>query len=155
MTSRGDGLSGRPKPDLAMAQVLPGNVINRTGNGAISLIGGDGLSDNERDQLLELCRHRTPISGSVKYRVLTRAKGRCECCGAGCGLANPTPAGPGGGPHRAQQPGRFDDLSNLQALCFYCNAAKRRHARGGLCVLRAGAHHRADGVASERTAMRS
>jgi hypothetical protein len=29
-------------------------------------------------------RHRTPISGSVKYRVLTRARGRCECCGAGC-----------------------------------------------------------------------
>jgi hypothetical protein len=24
----------------------------------------------------------TPISGSVKYRVLTRARGRCECCGA-------------------------------------------------------------------------
>ena len=29
-------------------------------------------------------RHRTPISGSIKVRVLTRAKGRCECCGAGC-----------------------------------------------------------------------
>jgi HNH endonuclease len=24
----------------------------------------------------------SPISGSVKYRVLTRARGRCECCGA-------------------------------------------------------------------------
>ena len=36
-------------------------------------------------------RHRTPISGSIKVRVLTRAKGRCKCCGAGCCLANPDP----------------------------------------------------------------
>jgi hypothetical protein len=34
-------------------------------------------------------RHRTPISGSIKDRVLTRDKGRCKCCGAGCCLANP------------------------------------------------------------------
>jgi hypothetical protein len=27
-------------------------------------------------------RHRSPISGSVKYRVLTRARGRCGCCAA-------------------------------------------------------------------------
>jgi hypothetical protein len=33
-----------------MAQVLTGNVINRTGNGAISLIGGDVLSDSERKE---------------------------------------------------------------------------------------------------------
>jgi len=56
-------------------------------------------------------RHRTPISGSIsgsiKYRVLTRAKGRCECCGAGCCSANPAPKGPGSGPHRAQKPWRF------------------------------------------------
>ena len=52
-------------------------------------------------------RHRTPISGSIKVRVLTQSKGRCECCEAGCCLANPAPTGPGGGPHRAQKPGRF------------------------------------------------
>ena len=52
-------------------------------------------------------RHRTPISGSIKDRVLTRARGRCECCGAGCCLANPAPASPGGGPHRAHEPGRL------------------------------------------------
>ena len=40
-------------------------------------------------------RHRTPISGSIKVRVLTQAKGRCECCGAGCCLANPDPVTPG------------------------------------------------------------
>jgi len=84
------------------------------------------LSDAEREELLQLCRqrldalreqrgeevfahrsrHRTPISGSIKVRVLTRAKGRCECCGAGCCSANPAPSGPGGGPHRAHEPGR-------------------------------------------------
>jgi len=80
------------------------------------LVGGEELSDAERDQLLELCRqrldafreqrgeelfahrsrHRSPISGSTKYRVLTRAKGRGGCCGAGCCSANPAATGPGG-----------------------------------------------------------
>jgi ATP adenylyltransferase len=61
-------------------------------------VGGEELRNAERDQLLEQCRqrldafrqqrgeevfahrssHRTPISGSIKYRVLNRAKGRCE-----------------------------------------------------------------------------
>ena len=69
------------------------NVITAYGNGAYSLIGGEELSDTERDELLELCRqrldafreqrgeevfahrlrNRTPISGSVKYRVSTRS----------------------------------------------------------------------------------
>ncbi|MFN9932159.1 MAG: HNH endonuclease [Cyanobacteriota bacterium] len=85
-----------------VGKVLTGNGITRYGNGAYTLIGGDELSDSERDELLQLCRqrldgfraqrgeevfahhsrHRTPISVSVKYRVLTRARVRCECCGA-------------------------------------------------------------------------
>ncbi|WP_228008895.1 HNH endonuclease, partial [Cyanobium sp. LEGE 06113] len=85
-----------------VGKVLTGNGITRCERGTYALVGGDELSDAERDQLLELCRqrldafrqqrgeevfahrsrHRTPISGSIKYRVLTRARGRCECCGA-------------------------------------------------------------------------
>ena len=123
-----------------VGKVLTGNGITHYGNGAYSLIGGDELSDTERDELQQLCRqrldafreqrgeevfahrsrHRTPISGSVKYRVLTRARGRCECCGA----------------HEHQRALEVDHIipmnqggsyaiSNLQALCFRCNAGKR------------------------------
>jgi 5-methylcytosine-specific restriction endonuclease McrA len=65
-------------------------------------------------------RHRIPISGSIKVRVFTRAKGRCECCGAhehqkALEVDHILPRNQGGS----------DDLSNLQALCFRCNAGKR------------------------------
>ncbi|MCS5694456.1 hypothetical protein NZK33_21135 [Cyanobium sp. FGCU-6] len=65
-----------------VGKVLTFNGITRCEKGSYALVGGEELSDAERDQLLALCRHRTPISGSMKYRVLTRAKGCCECCGA-------------------------------------------------------------------------
>jgi hypothetical protein len=117
-----------------VGKVLTGNGITHYERGTYDLVGGvaEGfceaveLSDAERDQLLQLCRqrldafreqlgeevfahrsHHTPISGSIQYRVLTRTKGRCECCGAGCCLANPASTGPGGGPHRAQEPERL------------------------------------------------
>jgi hypothetical protein len=107
-------------------------------------------------------RHRTPISGSIKVRVLTRAKGSCECCGAhehqrALEVDHIVPMNQGGS----------DDLSNLQALCFRCNAAKRdavclrkraprlpqpagqlRPPRSGLWVLRAGGQR--PGAAGER-----
>ncbi|MEB3321822.1 MAG: hypothetical protein VKI81_03265, partial [Synechococcaceae cyanobacterium] len=41
-----------------VGKVLTGNGITRYGNGAYSLIGGDELSDSERDELLQLCRQR-------------------------------------------------------------------------------------------------
>jgi hypothetical protein len=72
-----------------VGRVLTGNGITAYGDGHDNLIGGDELSDGERDALLELCRqrldafreqrgeevfahrsgHRRPISGSVKVRV--------------------------------------------------------------------------------------
>ena len=77
-----------------VGKVLTGNGITAYGNGAYSLIGGDALQQLCRQRLdafreqrgeevfAHRSRHRSPISGSVKYRVLTRARGRCECCGA-------------------------------------------------------------------------
>lgn len=123
-----------------VSRVLTGNGITHYEKGRYSLVGAEELSDSERDELLQLCRrrldafreqrgddvfahrsrHRTPVSGSVKYRVLTRAKGRCECCGAhehqrALEVDHIVPKNQGG----------RDDLSNLQALCYRCNAGKR------------------------------
>ncbi len=147
-----------------VGKVLTGNGITRYDQGAYDPVGGEELIDTEREELLQLCRqrldafrmqrgeevfahrsrHRTPISGSIKYRVFTRARGRCECCGAhehqrALEVDHIVPRNQGGS----------DDLSNLQALCFRCNAGKRKEARGGLCVLRAGGQ--GPGAAGEGT----
>jgi len=123
-----------------VGRVLTGNGITRYGEGLYTLIGAEELSDSERDALLQLCRqrldgfreqrgkevfahrgrHRSPIRGSVKYRVHTRARGRCECCGAhehqrALEVDHIIPRNQGGS----------DDISNLQALCFRCNAGKQ------------------------------
>jgi diadenosine tetraphosphate (Ap4A) HIT family hydrolase len=105
-----------------------------------SLIGSEDLSNKEAEELIELCeqkiaefeakrgdtiwshrrRGHRPISGSIRYEVLSRARGRCELCG----ITNEEkmlevdhifPKSLGG----------KDDLSNYQALCYSCNAAKR------------------------------
>ncbi|MDM7936779.1 MAG: hypothetical protein QUV06_04910 [Cyanobium sp. CZS 48M] len=39
-------------------KVLTGNGITQYGNGTYTLIGGDELSDAERDELQQLCRQR-------------------------------------------------------------------------------------------------
>jgi len=123
-----------------VGKVLTDNGITHCERGTYALVGGEELSDAEREELLDLCRqrldafreqrgeevfahrsrHRTPIRGSVKVRVLTRARGRCECCGAhehqrALEVDHIVPSNQGG----------TDDLSNLQALCFRCNAGKR------------------------------
>jgi ATP adenylyltransferase len=81
-----------------VGRVLNGNGITRYGDRLYTLVGAEELSNSERDTLLQLCRqrldgfreqrgeevfahrsrHRSPISGSVKDRALTRAPGRCD-----------------------------------------------------------------------------
>ncbi len=83
-----------------VGKLLTGDGITRCEKGTYALVGGEELSDAERDELLELCRqrldafreqrgeevfahrsrHRTPISGSIKYRVLTRTHAAPGCC---------------------------------------------------------------------------
>lgn len=65
-------------------------------------------------------RGHRPISGSIRYEVLKRAAFRCELCGITAEEKNIEvdhihPKSLGG----------KDDLSNYQALCYSCNAAKR------------------------------
>ena len=107
---------------------------------AYSLIGHEELSEDEVNKLIGLCAdkineyvgrrgdriwsHRKKsagyISGTLRYEVLKRAKSRCELCG----ISNQ---------EKALEvdhiiPRNFDgtdDLANLQALCYSCNAMKR------------------------------
>ena len=113
-------------------------ITERHGNN-YRLKGFDQLSNIEVAELMKLCdsrledyekardgkqwehrdRTRRPISGSVRYRVIKRAKARCEACGISLDERNLevdhiVPKSLGG----------KDDISNYQALCYLCNANK-------------------------------
>lgn len=105
-----------------------------------TLVGADQLSDEERRMLVEICREKLErflkergdrpwhhrrrsdgyIPGTVRYEVLKAARFRCELCGISAEekaleVDHIVPRNRGGA----------DDLSNLQALCYTCNAMKR------------------------------
>jgi ATP adenylyltransferase len=98
------------------------------------------LSDDEIDDLVSQCMEKVEeyisrygdtkwagkkkstgyISGSIRYEVFKRAKFRCELCGISAEekaleVDHIVPRNKNG----------TDDLSNLQALCYSCNASKR------------------------------
>ena len=105
-----------------------------------SLNDFEGLNQNEISDLIELCHskieeflgkrgdkvweHRRKssgyISGTLRYEILKRAKFRCELCGISAEqkaleVDHILPRNNGGS----------DEQSNLQALCYSCNAMKR------------------------------
>jgi diadenosine tetraphosphate (Ap4A) HIT family hydrolase/5-methylcytosine-specific restriction endonuclease McrA len=104
------------------------------------LSGFERLTEEEIGRLIELCQHRLDdylvrrgdrmwqhrrlaegyISGTLRYEVLKRAKFRCELCGVPADekaleVDHIVPRNRGG----------IDDISNLQALCYSCNAMKQ------------------------------
>jgi ATP adenylyltransferase len=114
-------------------------ITEKDGN-TYKLIGSQELTSDERLELISLCekkiqdfesqrgdaiwehrkRGHRPISGSIRYEVLSRAKFKCELCGISADeksieVDHIFPKSLGG----------QDDLTNYQALCYSCNAAKR------------------------------
>lgn len=114
-------------------------IVEREGDEYRLTTDPSSLSSHERNELVRLCDaaigtylekrgaavydHRRAalgyISGSSRYLVLTRAGRRCELCGISADerflvVDHIQPRKYGG----------TDDLTNLQALCFECNAIK-------------------------------
>lgn len=114
-------------------------VTEKHGN-FYKLVGASELTGEEIEELVVLCqikidefeekrggsiwehrkRNHRPISGSIRYTVLSRAKFLCELCGISgdekaLEVDHIVPKSLGG----------KDDLANYQALCYSCNAAKR------------------------------
>jgi diadenosine tetraphosphate (Ap4A) HIT family hydrolase len=114
-------------------------IVSRDGNEYRLTTDPSLLSSEERNELIQLCDeaiktylekrggavydHRRAalgyLSGSLRYEVLKRAGFRCELCGVSADeraieVDHIVPRKHGG----------EDDLTNLQALCFKCNANK-------------------------------
>lgn len=125
-----------------------------------SLVGYEGLTSSEVDELVALCDQRLAdyekqrgeaiwahrkkssgyLSGTLKYEVLKRAKFRCELCGISAEekaleVDHIIPRNHGG----------TDDPSNLQCLCFSCNAMKRDRDDTDFRVVRESYSHRETG----------
>jgi ATP adenylyltransferase len=124
---------------------MPGKVLGkhgiaeRDGEEYRLTIDPSSLSSDERNELIRLCDEKVSaylqkrgtaaydhrraalryLSGSLRYEVLKRAGFRCELCGISADdraieVDHILPRKHGG----------KDDLTNLQALCFKCNANK-------------------------------
>ena len=123
-----------------VGRVLRKNGIVKKDKDIFELIGFEELTESDIAEIRVDCEnalnnflekrgdaafsHRSKssgyISGSIRYRILTRARFRCELCGISAEdkaleVDHIVPRNKDGS----------DDESNLQALCYSCNAMKR------------------------------
>jgi diadenosine tetraphosphate (Ap4A) HIT family hydrolase/5-methylcytosine-specific restriction endonuclease McrA len=135
-------------------------IVERDGEGYRLAIDPSSLSSTERDELVRLCDEKVDaylqkrgaaaydhrraalgyLSGSLRYEVLKRAGFRCELCGVSADdkaieVDHIYPRKHGG----------KDDLSNLQALCFRCNANKGARDNTDFRVIREALNARQSG----------
>lgn len=114
------------------------NIVKKEGKN-YSLIDFKSLNCSEISELIEICdkkineyilargerifqhrsKNRKPVPGSIRYKVLKRARGRCELCGISMEekaleVDHITPKNLGG----------EDSINNYQALCYTCNSNK-------------------------------
>jgi len=99
-------------------------TITEVQNSELRALCDRKLADYVEQRGAAIWEHRTrglsDISGTVRYEVLKAAKFRCELCGISADeralqVDHIVPRNHGG----------TDDRSNLQALCYSCNAMKR------------------------------
>jgi ATP adenylyltransferase len=123
-----------------VGRVLTNRAVVKRDGADYELLGYDKLTPDQVQQLRATCdrklaeyvarrgnaiwehRRRTAgyISGTLRYEVLKNAKFRCELCGVSADeraleVDHITPRNKGG----------RDEITNLQALCYTCNAMKR------------------------------
>jgi ATP adenylyltransferase len=127
---------------------------------AWNLKGYESLTADQVEELIGLCQERLErfieargatafdhrkrslgvLSGTLKYEVLKRARFRCELCGVmdsekALEVDHILPRNHGG----------LDDISNLQALCYSCNAMKRDRDSTDFRAIRDSYDHRNPG----------
>ena len=128
-------------------------IVERKGDEYRLTLDPSSLSSDQRNELVRLCDEKIDaylqkrgtavydhrrvaigyLSGSLRYEVLKRAGFRCELCGISADeraieVDHILPRKHGGA----------DDLTNLQALCFKCNANKGARDDKDFRVIREG-----------------
>jgi ATP adenylyltransferase len=127
------GASYRLKPDIAELSADEREELIRSCDEAVKQYlqrRGTAAYDHRRSSL-------GYISGSVRYEILKRAGGRCELCGVSIEeraieIDHITPRKHGG----------TDELENLQALCYKCNANKGARDSTNFRSVREGLNYR-------------